>query len=385
MSEYQYYEFQAVDRPLTEREMRMLRAYSSRATITPTRFVNFYNWGDFKGNPSAWMEKHFDAFLYTANWGTHMLHLRFQRGVLDLRTARRYCRGECATARKAGEFVILEFHSEDENGSDWGDDGSGWLSSLLPIRADVAAGDYRALYLAWLLCAQRRELHDDDLEPPCPPRLGKLTGPLEALVDFLRIDQDLVAAAAERSPREHDGTSKRAFERWLASLPDSEKSELLRRLATSPEALLRAELSRRFRATVAGLGPPKLKPRTVAALLAAAECQTEERSRREAERAARERARREAEKTASREKYLRRLAKREAKTWQRVDELIATKRPSDYDQAVRLLRDLRELATRKNRPAKVDERIRKLRERHARKPSFLNRLGKLGSGATTAP
>jgi hypothetical protein len=31
VSEYQYYEFQAVDRPLTEREMRELRAYSTRA------------------------------------------------------------------------------------------------------------------------------------------------------------------------------------------------------------------------------------------------------------------------------------------------------------------------------------------------------------------
>lgn len=30
MSEYQYYEFQAIDRPLTEREMRELRAISSR-------------------------------------------------------------------------------------------------------------------------------------------------------------------------------------------------------------------------------------------------------------------------------------------------------------------------------------------------------------------
>ncbi|HWQ40391.1 MAG TPA: hypothetical protein VNM24_17575 [Burkholderiales bacterium] len=40
MSEYQCYEFQAIDRPLDEREMRMLRQYSTRATITLTRFVN---------------------------------------------------------------------------------------------------------------------------------------------------------------------------------------------------------------------------------------------------------------------------------------------------------------------------------------------------------
>lgn len=34
MSEYQYYELQAIDRPLTAREMEALRRLSSRATIT---------------------------------------------------------------------------------------------------------------------------------------------------------------------------------------------------------------------------------------------------------------------------------------------------------------------------------------------------------------
>ena len=50
MSEYQYYEFQAIDRPLSEREGRVLRACSTRATITSTRFVNHYEWGDLKGD-----------------------------------------------------------------------------------------------------------------------------------------------------------------------------------------------------------------------------------------------------------------------------------------------------------------------------------------------
>lgn len=53
MSDYQYFEFQALDRPLTEREIRELRTYSSRATITRTHFVNHYEWGDFKGDPST--------------------------------------------------------------------------------------------------------------------------------------------------------------------------------------------------------------------------------------------------------------------------------------------------------------------------------------------
>ena len=50
--------------------MRELRSVSTRATITPTRFVNEYEWGDFKGNPAVWIEKYFDAFFYYANWGS---------------------------------------------------------------------------------------------------------------------------------------------------------------------------------------------------------------------------------------------------------------------------------------------------------------------------
>ena len=63
MSEYQYYEFHAIDRPLSERERRELRACSTRATITSTRLINHYEWGDLKGDPRVWIEKYFDAFL----------------------------------------------------------------------------------------------------------------------------------------------------------------------------------------------------------------------------------------------------------------------------------------------------------------------------------
>jgi hypothetical protein len=48
MSEYQYYEFQALDRPLTAEQISELRAYSSRARITSSSFVNVH-----KGNEPA--------------------------------------------------------------------------------------------------------------------------------------------------------------------------------------------------------------------------------------------------------------------------------------------------------------------------------------------
>jgi hypothetical protein len=51
MSEYQYYEFVAIDQPLSADEQADLRAISTRALITPTSFVNHYEWGDLKADP----------------------------------------------------------------------------------------------------------------------------------------------------------------------------------------------------------------------------------------------------------------------------------------------------------------------------------------------
>jgi hypothetical protein len=45
MSEYQYYEFLAVDRPPTVAEQAEVRELSTRARITSTSFTNEYHWG----------------------------------------------------------------------------------------------------------------------------------------------------------------------------------------------------------------------------------------------------------------------------------------------------------------------------------------------------
>jgi hypothetical protein len=380
MSEYQYYEFQAIDRPLTDREMSTLRNYSSRATITSTRFVNRYSYGSFKGNASEWMDKYFDAFLYLANWGTHELMLRLPRGALDLETAQRYLMGDAASARAKGDAVILSFLSEQE-GDDWveGDEGSGWMSSVIPVRADLASGDLRVLYLGWLLCAQAQVLDEDGLEPPVPAGLDRLSAPIRAFADFLRIDDDLIAVAAERSsPAASNDSSRKELERWVGALPDLEKTDLLVRLVGGDEPHLRAELLRRFRSTRPEVVSATAQPRTVSELLSAAERRTEERRRKEADRAAREKARREREKAAARERYLDDLATREPATWKEVDALIATKKPADYDEAVRLLGDLKDLGARSGRIAEVQSRIQRIREEHWKKTSFIERLQRAG-------
>ena len=100
------------------------------------------------------------------------------------------------------DHIIFEFTSQTED-YDW-EEGGGWLSSLISLRVDILHGDYRSLYLAWLLCAQMEEMEDDELEPPVPPNLADLNAPLNSFVDFMRLDTDLIAVAAESSEVTND-------------------------------------------------------------------------------------------------------------------------------------------------------------------------------------
>lgn len=147
MSEYQYYEFQAVDCPLKETDREALRAISSRARITATGFTNSYNWGDLNGDPADFMERWFDLHLYLANWRTRRLMIRLPKRLVDPRLLEPLLLGiDWATLQTADDNLILDIaRDEVELDQDW-DDGSGWLAALAPLRADLLAGDLRLFF-----------------------------------------------------------------------------------------------------------------------------------------------------------------------------------------------------------------------------------------------
>src|SRR5580698_1104059 len=104
MSEYQYYEFHTVDRPLTQTEQNELRKISTRARITATSFVNHYEWGDFGGDPDRMMARYFDLFLYFANFGSRQLSIRLPKRAFDTAGLKRFTDGnDCVTVRAAGD------------------------------------------------------------------------------------------------------------------------------------------------------------------------------------------------------------------------------------------------------------------------------------------
>jgi hypothetical protein len=377
-SEYQYYEFLAVDKPLTSNEMQQLRAFSTRARITPTSFINEYNWGDFRGDVNRFMTKYFDAFVYFANWGTHELRFRLPKASLDVSPAKRYCPCDYAHLRTAGEHIILKFLSEDEEGG-WVED-EGWMSSLAPLRADLMAGDLRCLYLGWLQCVGCNEVQEEEVEPPVPPGLRELTAPLRALADFLRVDETLIEVAAEVSPplaAERDSAEE--LRAWIQTLPGPDKDSLLYRLAQESPMAVQREILRRFREARRPQPPvPETGGRTVGELLGIWNRQTQEKQRRAAEKKAREEARRKKEAAAARQAYLDGLAQRAPQAWQQVGALIQTRQPKKYDEAAQLLRDLCDLADRQGKTAETRARLQALRDAHANKPSLLRRLDEAG-------
>jgi hypothetical protein len=275
VSEYQYYEFLAIDRPLDDAEQAEVRALSTRARITATNFVNEYHWGDFKGSPNRLMERYYDAHLYVANRGTHRLMFRLPCDLLDPDVVEDYCVGDQVSAWTTHEFTLLELTSEDHAGEfDFDYDAETLLSGIIGVRAELAAGDLRPLYLAWLAAygAWERDedvfdRDDDDLEPPVPPGLGALTAAQRALADFLRLDDDLIAIAAQASPPlEQTADDAEDLDAWVARLPVAEKDRLLARVARGEAARVRMELLRRFRGDTAPTSPVPAR-RTVADLL----------------------------------------------------------------------------------------------------------------------
>lgn len=376
MSEHQFYEFRAIDRALTEKEMRTLRAHSTRARITSTSFVNDYTWSDFRGNEDAWIHRYFDAFLYMASWGKRALKLRLPGPLVELDDARRYLTSRAVTMREKNGHVVVAFTSELDRGGE--SKGDGKLSAVIQVRAALARADLRSLYLGWLLGVQTGEIDDDELEPPVPIGLGQLDPAHLSLCDFLGLDPDLVAVAARISrPIEEVTPPPVDVRAWIAEMEQSEKDELLETLLVSEDPTTPTRVVQRLRKEH-GLGSDRdPAPRTAGELRAAARQAGEERRLREQEALAREAARREREAEEARSLRLAELAGKEPVVWSEVEALIATRQSKSYDHAVQLLVDLRDLAAQQGESS-FSERVQSLYAAHLGKPSLIDRMQRAG-------
>lgn len=393
MSEYQYYEFLALDRPLTGEETIELRSLSSRAEISSRRFCNTYNFGNFRGSPEKLMEKYFDAHVYVSNWGTFNFMLRLPLGVIPEAILEQYASGDELAFRATEENVIIDWYRNDDGGGEWVD-GEGWLDRLAPIREELEQADYRSLYIGWLAAFQYRlgvddegaeYDHDDmdgdmdDLEPPVPPGLASLSNAQIALKEFLDIDGDLFKAAAAASPEiSVDVAADKRLEEWVERVPDHEAKEyllmVLRNEGRRAERQIRGQYHEYLRLHAPVDEKDATPRRSLDQLRQMVQEIREERQRQEVL----EKQRRQAERERKRREYLALMATDLPKWWRKADADAAEKNASGYDRARNTLVDLRDAYKLEGRSDEFAEILEEFVSKHARKPALLRRLQEAG-------
>lgn len=373
MSEYQYFEFLAVDRPLSDEDQQALRAVSSRARITRNSFTNHYHWGNLKAIPSQLLLRYFDLHVYVANWGGRELLIRLPSLALSDEDLAPFYLGDSDgfSVRKTPQGWLIEISMDDEEEYEWDefDDGSGWMGALAGLRQELLAGDLRLFYLCWLWRVQVGEVDDESLEPL--PGVGPLTASQEALADFIGLDPLLLEAAAACGSDAPTFADREAF---IAALPVAKKEALLLRLL-SGEQHVGAELQRYFQQQLAG---QRLSYRSVAELRIAANA-SHERQRQAylAEKAQREAEEQAAEARARRQR-IDRVAQQGERAWEEALNEINSRKPRGYQVAANLLWDLRALAEERDELPAFQTRLADIVEAHRRKGRFLEQLERAG-------
>lgn len=363
----------SIDRPLTDSEQRALRAISTRAEISATRFRNEYQWGDLKADPTQLLARYFDAHVYVTNWGVHRFALRFPKELVDVKAWRPYCVRPCLALIEHGASVLLDFEVQED--PEFDAEADGYMPALLPVRQQLLRGDLRPLYLGWLASVQTGEGISTRREPPIPPGLGFLNGALGALREFLLLDQDLVSAAAGESASDAAPLPEGLTE-FIAALAESEKDRLLLDVVKGTDANPAAQILKLFRNSPAGKKGRSVSAggrRSASALLEqaaelrAARLLREEAARKQAEELA------EKERAAARARHLDALQGQEAALWAKAGPLIDLKKPKAYAEAISILRDLHDLAEREGTMQMFCEKLKTLLARHQNKHAFLSR------------
>ena len=369
MSEYQYYEWQTIDRRLTPQEQKAVDGPSSHIAVTATSAQVDYSWGDFKHDPKKVLAAYFDAFLYQANWGSSRLIFRFPTRLLDASAVEAYRLESFISLERVGDYTILDIEFNDEEGGDW-IEAQGQLGGLLPLRNAILQGDYRALYLVWLHAVSLEsdwESDEEALEPPLPPGLDSLDAALGNFVDFFGIDEHLIRAAARGAPSLPQSPTPEQMRAAVEQLPRAECNDLLLRLLQG-DAHVQIDLQRRLQSLLGRkTSDSAAGPRMVGDLLAARDAAEEAEKARLAAAAAEEK-----------RKRLEVLASQRQDKWAEAMRLIETSKPKAYDEAVAILRDLRDLAEYQQRSAAFQTQIEKLHEEYSRRPGLRDRLREAG-------
>ncbi len=375
MSEYQYYEFVAVDGPISDEGLRYARGCSSRAEVSRFRWRNVYHFGDFHGNEETLL-KHYDAHFYIANWGTVRLGLAFPAASLPREAVEPYLRGgerheDTLTLKADGGRCIVWWERNEEGGWGW-TEGEGGIDELIGVREEILRGDYRALFLGWLADFSADEWTNPKdtgvLLPPIPGGLDRLSAAQTALVKHFPVDRDALAVAASLSQASIPERLPAAT--VVQGLSVSEMRALLERVAEGEGLRVMAELNRLATPPPAAAGVAALSCVDFAAKVRAV------RDARRKEEARAEAAKRKRDAEARRQR-LASVMERADTIWAGLDPLMDQKVTAAYEQVAAQLKELRDAHEQAGENAKFQQKLVAFRERYARRSAMMRRIKEL--------
>ncbi len=270
--------------------------------------------------------------------------------------------------------MLLDFCSSPEEDDYWDDsDGDSYsLAGMAMLRSDILSGDLRALYLAWLWMVDQGGLRDEIKEPL--PGIGPLNATLKSFANFLRIDPDLVAAAAEGpAGSSNDKKGAKVSHAAIKDMPDDEKTRLLCRIADGdPHVVL--EIRKIVNDADLASASAARTYRTASELRIRSEQVREERHVAERKQREVEQERRRIREQQVYQERLDAIFRKGESAWQDVEKQLKIKSGRSYDAAAQLLSDLKTLADRNGSAEEYFIRLEKVRRKHANKPRFLERL-----------
>lgn len=382
MSEYQYYDFRSLDKPLTAQQQASISNLSSRAMISSRHAQFVYHYGDFHGDTKQLMAEHFDMMLYVANWGTQQLMFRIPETLINISLLKDYFISDELEHYRANKNIILDLNFNDEEGGGYWIEGEGMLDDLLPLREEIIQGDYRVLYLAWLKAAENAMHYDEGIneqtrEPKVPAGLDNLSQAQKEYVKWIELDESLIAVAARNSERASKGFFQ--SQDYLHNLSIEEKDDFLKRLCKN-ESNLSATLNRHIetiyksnlnqlddvnennqRRTFFELyGQYEQRRKQVEEELSKAEAIRDEKLRIEAKR--------------KHQVKLDKLLGNENILWKTIDTLVQQGNAKSYDLAADHLSDLNDLAKREDKLVGFMRKTVELTKKYSRRIAFIRRV-----------
>jgi len=380
MSGFEMHRFRTIDRPLSKKEMEEIDTWSSRFSPTSTGVTYIYHYGSFGQDADRVFPKYFDAMLYADNWGTKQLMFRFPKDLVDWNMLRQFTHikedYKHLKFKRVGDYVVMDLYWNEEEGGEWVEEDDYVLDTLLPLREEILNGDFRTLYLGWLMVQGTEDWEDEEYEddedwedeehntgmPPIPPNLQHLTAAHQYLIEKFEIEEDLVKAAASHS--QHTSQQKPDYKKLIALLSTEEKEAFLLRVATGER---RTEIKLRQRLVELSGGKKELavggKSPSWDSLTKKAKVIETETAKRLAE-----------EQRAAHKKRMEALISQQPKLWQEAENNILKSQSRSYDRAVKILCELKEVAEYQEQLKDFEQKLAQLLSPFLRRGALMRRL-----------